>query len=126
MVTSGRNEDNPTERVFFTSPTPAAKNSAGYAGYTKQPEASVRGGFVDKGTKVSLSAGENAYITYTTDGSAPTAESKKYKSPLTISKTTILRFAAFEDGLLSSDVVTETYFVTSEHTIPGGRSTCSL
>lgn len=117
-VTSGRIGSDTSARWFFASSTPGAENSKGYVGYTEQPMASMHGGFVVKGTKITISADENAYITYTTDGSVPTASSKKYNSSITINKTTVLRFAAFSDDLLSSDVVTETYFVTDEHTIP--------
>ncbi len=117
-VTSGRLNADTSIRWFFTTPTPGSENATGYRGYTEQPTASICGGFVSKGTKISLSAEEGAVIRYTTDGSVPTASSKEYSTALTINKTTVLRFAAFSESHLQSDVVTETYFVADEHNIP--------
>jgi hypothetical protein len=43
-----------------------------------------------------------AKIYFTTDGSRPTEKSSLYTAPVTLDKTTILRFAAFKAGLLPS------------------------
>jgi hypothetical protein len=53
--------------------------------------------------KVSLFCDDpKAKIYYTTDGSRPTEKSSLYTAPVTLQKTTSLRFAAFKDGLLPS------------------------
>jgi hypothetical protein len=46
--------------------------------------------------KLEMTSSQNALIRFTTDGSEPTAQSTLYKEPLTISKTTVLRAAAFD------------------------------
>lgn len=53
-------------------------------------------------------------IRYTSDCSAPTAESTRYTEPLTLTKTTVLRAVEVKDGEIVSDVSTASYiFVKS-------------
>lgn len=56
-----------------------------------------------------------ATIRYTTDGSLPTAgEGVVYSEPVSIRTTTVLRAAAFKDGLEPSGADTQTYLFPSE------------
>ncbi len=53
-------------------------------------------------------------IRYTSDCSAPTAESTRYSEPLTLTKTTVLRAVEVKDGEIVSDVSTASFiFVQS-------------
>ena len=59
-------------------------------------------------TTVTMSGPAGAEIHYTTDGSAPTAESTLYSAALTLSDTTTVKAVAVKDGVLSS-VTTKTF-----------------
>ena len=59
-------------------------------------------------TSVTMSGPAGAEIRYTTDGSAPTAESTLYSTALTLSDTTTVKAVAVKDGILSS-VTTKTF-----------------
>ncbi len=56
-------------------------------------------------TDVTITAPPGAIIYYTTDGTVPTKESKKYDTPITLTETTTIRAIAIEDGHIMSDVV---------------------
>jgi spore coat protein CotH len=57
-------------------------------------------------------------IRYTLDGSLPTQNSRLYTEPLKLTKTTVIRFAGFEDGKLPSDPITASYIINENHTMP--------
>lgn len=61
-----------------------------------------------------------ATIRYTSDGSAPTAASPTYTTPVTVSTTTTLRAVASAAGLADSDVASATY------TIQGGTQQAAV
>ena len=56
-------------------------------------------------TEVTITATHGAIIYYTTDGTVPTNESKKYDTPITLTETTTIKAIAIEDGCIMSDVV---------------------
>lgn len=73
-------------------------------------------GFYDQPFDLSITAeglttaeGLGGTIRYTTDGSLPTAESRPYTGPVTISGTTVFRAAVVGTNGLLSDVTTATY-----------------
>ena len=119
-MSSGRSGEVPAERLFFTSPTPGKKNpSAGLAGYSVLPTFSHDGGCVkENSVTLTLSVPEDAVIYYTLDGSEPTEGSKRYTSPLTLSKNTVVRAAAKQSGRLLSDTVTRTFVFGETHDLP--------
>ncbi len=58
-------------------------------------------------------------IYYTTDGSEPTASSKQYTGPLTISASTALRAVSMPQGMVASPAVTAVYrFDTADYALP--------
>ncbi len=57
-------------------------------------------------------------IRYTADGSLPTASSTLYTEPITVTGTAVSRAAAFVGGVRVSDVVTETYLINPNTSIP--------
>ncbi|MBO5467117.1 MAG: CotH kinase family protein [Prevotella sp.] len=81
-----------------------------------QPKFSIPHGLYDDAaiTVDIMKTDATATVHYTTDGSMPTADSKKYTSPLTFNKTTLLRAVEVKDGISVSSVTTATYiFVAS-------------
>lgn len=103
---------------YFTTPTPGADNAAGVSLISASPVFETKGGVyddVDAVTAVLQAPGE---IHYTTNGSLPTQNDPLYTGPLTLTKTTVIRAAAFEHGKLRSDVITETYIINEYHTLP--------
>ncbi|MGP4077735.1 FN3 associated domain-containing protein [Halobacillus sp. K22] len=72
--------------------------------------ANKESGAVITGTEIILSAVEpGVTIHYTTDGSEPTAESKEYTEPITITKDTTIKAAAVRDNGEVSEVSTFSY-----------------
>lgn len=118
-VSSGRQGEGTATRVFYDAPTPGKANGATvYTGYAREPVLPMGDGFVAAGQIVSaLSREEGVTLRYTTDGSKPTASSPVFTS-LTVSKSTVLRVAAFAEGKLPSDTVTATYLVGDGHDLP--------
>ena len=90
-----------------------------------QPRFSQQHGLYDSGTlTVAIEpANTNATIYYTTDGSEPTTQSKRYTTPLNISKTTIVR-AIEQAGDTISPIATASYIfansVLSQPNNPSG------
>lgn len=120
-ITSGRIEDDAfTRRVFFTSKTKGAANTASrYAGYTSEPTFSVTNLYQTSPFTLTLSSLDpSAKIYYTTDGSEPDTGSKLYSAPIEISKNAVIRAIAFSDGLMRSEIVTYHYLFEQPHTVP--------
>jgi hypothetical protein len=101
---------------FFSTPTPGALNNSGFAAFVADTKFSVDRGFFETPFTVEISTlTEQATIRYTTDGSRPTLNNgSTYAVPLTISKTTVVRAAAFRDGYFPSDVDTQTYLFLND------------
>jgi len=111
---------NSGELLYYDEPTPGSPNSAGFAGYAKKPEFSLLSGAYKGEQQVTIAVPDNTTVTYTLDGTEPTANSKSYQSGQTIavSKTSVLRARAFENGMGASDIATVTYLIDSPHTLP--------
>ncbi len=120
-TSSGRIEGNASvPRAFFTELTKGKKNSDSvYRGYAAQPSFSDVDLYHSGAFSLTLTSADNsAVIRYTTDGSEPTSKSKAYTEPLSISKNTVIRAAAYSDGLLPSEVVTFHYLFDEPHDVP--------
>jgi hypothetical protein len=115
-VSMGREYDGSDSWVFFEHPTPALSNKR-FKGFeapvhSVEPEFSVNAGHFIEPFELSISSRqEEVEIRYTLNGDIPTKKSKKYKHPLKIDKTTVVRAIAIEKGKLPSNVMTNTYFV---------------
>lgn len=84
------------------------------------PKISVKSGTYTETQNVELSAGEDAKIYYTTDGSEPNDESKLYKEPIEIKKgDTTLKAVSYEKGKLPSGVAACVYHVIDPNDITG-------
>lgn len=119
-ITSGRQNGDRSTRSYFTSPTPAAANGDGKAGYAPMPTANRIGGYTAAGQTVTLTVPNGCRVYYTTDGSVPTESDTTYTAGevLTIQRTTVLRAVCYRADCLPSDVLTQTYLAEEAHDIP--------
>lgn len=119
-ISSGRVEGNGSiARVFFQKKTKGSQNSDRYSlGYAKAPVFSETGLYQTKSFELTLTSGDGAVIRYTTNGSEPTASSTVYKSPIPITKNTVIRAFAQQDGMLDSEIVTYTFLFEEPHELP--------
>ena len=110
------------EWKFFDKPTPEQPNNlqTGYEGVAPSISFGEHGGGFYSGS-VTLNkpnVPEGVSVRCTEDGSVPTKNSAEFKSDKKIDKTTVLRCAAFKEGLLTQDVVTNTYFIDETASMP--------
>ncbi|MCQ2108432.1 MAG: CotH kinase family protein [Fibrobacter sp.] len=100
---------------YFEKPTPEQPNTKSTAYDGVAPEfsfAGAAGGFYnDEVTLKAPNAPDGMKIRCTRNGSAPTKDSPEFNQTITISQNTVLRCAAFKEGLLTNKVVTNTYFI---------------
>ncbi|MBP5230491.1 MAG: CotH kinase family protein [Clostridia bacterium] len=96
--------------AYFENPTFGEPNGEGYSVRSRPPEVSLPGGIYEKSVAVTLSGAGDIY--YTSDGSVPTASSRKYAGEaIPFEKAGTLRAVCREpDGLLSEET-TATYLV---------------
>lgn len=115
-VSCGRDLAGDSKPVYFRSLTPGKANSGkALSGAIRNPALSLPGGYVKKGTTLTITSENPVY--YTLDGSEPTEQSTPYTEPLKLKKTTCLRARAFRKGSLPSDIVSATYLVEDKHTL---------
>lgn len=120
-MSSGRLEtDSETARVYFQNPTRGkANNSALYRGYTSDPVFSETALYQTDAFYLELScANADAVIYYTTDGSDPTTNAKRYESPIEIKKNAVIRAVAVSDGRMDSEIIGYHYLFEKQHTVP--------
>lgn len=115
-IAFGRKTDGADEWGYQLTPTPGKAN----CGKTTKnilgaPVFSEKGRVTSGKEAISLElslpekAPEDAYITYTTNGSEPTATSTKYTQAINITKTTVIRAKVFCDGWLSPMSTAQSY-----------------
>lgn len=116
-ISKGRNKN--LETVIYKEKTLGKSNSkTEYLGYSEIPLFNKNNLYVEKGTKIILTSKDNSTIYYTTDGSTPTTKSTKYKNPITINKTTVIKAITHKENFIESDVESRTYIVGRKHDIP--------
>lgn len=103
---------------YFSKPTPKAENSDGTRSMVSTPEFTTAAGIYDDVSNVVVEIKGEGTIYYTTDGSIPSSNSKKYSGPFTISKTTVVKARAYQDGALRSNYSVASYIINEKHTVP--------
>ena len=99
---------------FLQTPTPGAPNTS--QAIVHDTKFSRDRGFYSSSFTVAITTETpGAQIRYTTNGQPPTATTGTvYTGPVTISRTTTLRAAAFKSGYLPSNVDTQTYIFVDD------------
>jgi len=107
-------------RVFFRRATPGeANDSEVYDGYAAEPRFDPPGGFHEGRVRVELAVDDPAAeIRYVVGGSAPGPGSTLYTEPIELEHGTVIRAAAYAEGRLPSPVITHTYLVDAQHSVP--------
>lgn len=111
--------DKEGNKVLYKNQTFGYSNSdITYQGYSETPQFSINGGYIEKGTKISLNSKDNSTIYYTTDGSFPTNKSNKYQGEITIDKTTVIKAISYKENFIESEIVSRTFVVGRVHDLP--------
>lgn len=119
---------NDTQKVegYFSEPTPGKQNSlVRYTGKVADTRFDIDRGFYNDPFNITITTKtKGATIIYTTDGSNPNLENgikitpnnlnHEVQAVVSINKTTPLRAAAFKEGLLPSNIDTQTYLFLSD------------
>ena len=107
---------------FFEKPTPEKPNNVSTAYDGVVPSISFgdkAGGFYNESVTLKKpDVPEGFSVRCTRDGSIPTKNSAAFDSDMKITETTVLRCAAYKDGLLTKEVVTNTYFIDETANMP--------
>ena len=125
-VAFGRETDGADKWGYQLTPTPGAancgkttKNILGAPVFSEKGRATSGKETINLELSLPEGAPEGAYITYTTNGSEPTAKDKRYSEPFTISKSTVIRAKVFCDGWLSPLSTAQSYiFHPRKMTVP--------
>ena len=116
-ISKGRNDN--LETVIYKDITIGSSNSKNiYNGFSLSPVFSINGGYVEKGTKISLNTTDNSPIYYTLDGSIPNKNSKKYSDEITINSNTVIKAISYKDGYIESDIESRTFLIGRVHDLP--------
>ncbi len=99
------------------SPSPGAQNPGPcYDGYAAEPALGLAPGFYSG--RQTLTLGGGAELRYTLDGRPPDASAGRYRGPIALTRSTVLRAVALEAGKLPSAEVTGAYFIDEPTELP--------
>lgn len=103
---------------YFKTPTPNGANGTGVNSVAYIPKYNTPSGVYNDTDGINLEMNGNGTIYYTLDGSTPTTKSKVYDGPILLNKTTVVKAMSYKSGKLESDVVTLSYIINENHTLP--------
>ena len=97
--------------ALFLTPTPGEPNAGGYLGQVKDTRFNVDRGFYTKAFDLEIESNTpDARIYFTKNGTDPTpSNGELYTGPINIRSTTVLRAAAYKEGMLPSNIDTQSY-----------------
>lgn len=109
---------------YMYEKSPGLPNGEGERRVAEAPAAAERDGIYNgvESVTVELSAGGDIY--YTLDCTEPTTESAKYSGPITLTETSIVRAISVEPGALNSGILTLSYIINENHTLPVASLVC--
>ena len=120
-VSYGRQPDGGDDWFSMEAPSPGRPNATtGKSALSDPPLFSHLGGMYEGNVAVALfHPAARTLITYTTDGAIPTRRSTPYwDHPLELRATTVVRARAFTAGRTASEVITHTFLIGEQPTLP--------
>ncbi len=102
---------------YFSEATPLARNGSGRREVSYSPLSDIKSGIYDDVKSLDINLSAHGTIYYTLDGSRPTTSSRVYSGPIKLSKTTVIKAMALENGKYRSDTITYTYIINEHHTV---------
>jgi len=119
-ISMGRNPDDISEWVYFTTITPDSINIGPFfEGITPPPQFSLPGGFYDSPFSISITSADPAdQIFYTNDNHDPTSESTLYSSEIQIDQKIVIRAISVRDNYLPSRPTSHIYFLNETYQLP--------
>ncbi len=117
-ISYGRDEKG---EFAYMVPTPKDPNGVGMKVIERagEPVFDKEGGFYKGEITVALTSEDpQERIYYTLDGSIPSKDSYLYESPIVLKENTVIRAIGVKDGVFDSKVVTKTYFIDENSTLP--------
>ena len=104
---------------YYTEATPGKENSNnGIREISYKPVIDTDSGVYNDVKALQVKIDGSGDIYYTLDGSTPSNTSKKYDGPINISNTSVVKAVAYEHDKKNSDVVTKSYILNENHTLP--------
>ncbi len=119
-VSYGRQPDGSPDWYYFLQPSPANSNNGISTVSRAMPpifETTQRN--FSESTAIVLSCPEpNCTIYFTRDGHIPDQADELYTEPILLDSTTAIRARVFIPGAFPSEIITTTYFINENHTLP--------
>lgn len=114
-ISYGREHLNLTNWQYFKEPTPDAINTTnGYDDVEITPITfSPEGGKFDGTQYVYFTTSTKSDVYYTTDGTEPDINSKKFIRPVIVDESTVIKAKVLDDNVLSLNSTTHTYIIES-------------
>jgi len=113
--------DGSVNDAYFGTPTPDATNnsSSTSSGYVDDPMFSLAGGFYMVNQTLTITNSfPGSQIRITMDGSVPDMSDPLYSASIGIDSNMIIRARAFAIGYLPSEIITKSYFIDDNSTLP--------
>lgn len=121
-ISYGKKNDESSDCFYFYNPTPYDTNfSMGYQNNLRSsiPHPNIPGGLYNSSQVITLNFNDNeSVIYYSIDGSKPNLESQIYSQSLFIDSTTVLRTILVQDGLIPSQINTNSYILNHQSSMP--------
>ncbi len=103
---------------YYSSPTPNTPNENGIIAISTPPTFNQVGGIYNNIDNLEIKLTGEGDIYYTTDGSKPSSTSNKYSEPIKLTKTTVIKAITVNDDKRNSSVITNSYIINENHTVP--------
>lgn len=103
---------------YFETPTPGRENGTGVELISSLPEVVTAAGTYDGVTELAVELQGTGALHYTLDGSIPTEADPVYSGPILLTQTATLRVMNLEPGKAASNVVTASFLLNENHSLP--------